>query len=372
MVLFGKVVRSGNVKATWFHISQGFRQMHVTSVTRDWHKELDNTVPEGGETRRQVWNNSVSKRTLWTKPTKFRSQGGTPAGNFKKFDLDKAVGFKTQPIPFSYTERDAALYALGVGVKVNQPDYLKFLYEGNDDFSILPTYAAVVGQVTGEILFSDKIPGFKINRENILHGEQYLEVYKPLPPSGQLSSTLTIVDILDKRSGALVIADIHIYNESNELTAYNQLGYFEVGAGKFGGRMTSEHVKPTVSQPSRNPDNVVEEETLTSQAALYRLSGDFNPLHIDPSFSAKGGLPIPILHGLCTFGHAARHVLMQYADNDVTKFKAMKVRFSRPVIPGQTVRTEMWKEGNRIHIQCKVAENGETVITGAYIDLALE
>uniref|UniRef100_A0A1A8QGH1 Peroxisomal multifunctional enzyme type 2 n=1 Tax=Nothobranchius pienaari TaxID=704102 RepID=A0A1A8QGH1_9TELE len=279
-----------------------------------------------------------------------------------------AAGQTLSTTSFSYDHLQCILYALGVGMSTKDPDHLKFLYEGHPDFSCLPTFgvipsfSAIMG---GQIL---QIPGMDINLAQVLHGEQYLELYRPLPTSGTLTSVSTIADVLDKGSGAVILCDVKTYN-GEELVCFNQFSVFVVGAGGFGGKRSSEQAKAPAPPPKRAPDAVVIESTTRDQAALYRLSGDWNPLHIDPSFAAMAGFKTPILHGLCSFGFAARHVLKQFADNDPSRFKAIKVRFAKPVIPGQSLQTEMWKEGNRIHIQCKVKETGDVVLTGAYVDL---
>ncbi|XP_044302177.1 peroxisomal multifunctional enzyme type 2 [Varanus komodoensis] len=285
------------------------------------------------------------------------------------FDPAKVVGQKLPSAAYEYTPLQPILYALGVGMSTKDPDHLKFLFEGSEEFCCLPTFAVIPAQsfmMDGSLA---GIPGLNIEFNKILHGEQYLELYKPLPTSGKLTSEPTIADILDKGSGALILLDVYTYS-GKDLLCYNQFSVFVIGAGGFGGKRSSEKSKVTVNLPNRPPDAVVTDTTTVDQAALYRLSGDWNFLHIDPGFAALAGFQKPLLHGLCSFGFAARHVLKQFANNDVTKFKAIKVRFAKPVFPGQTLQTEMWKEGNRIHIQTKVKETGDIAIAGAYVDLA--
>lgn len=280
----------------------------------------------------------------------------------------RAVGYKLPSFSSSYTELESIMYALGVGASVKNPKDLKFVYEGSADFSCLPTFGVIIAQKAMMNGGLAEIPGLSVNFAKVLHGEQYLELYKPLPRSGELKCEAVVADILDKGSGIVIVMDVHSYS-GKELICYNQFSVFVVGSGGFGGKRTSEKLKAAVAVPKRPPDAVLRDSTSLNQAALYRLSGDWNPLHIDPSFASIAGFEKPILHGLCTFGFSARHVLQQFADNDVSRFKAIKVRFAKPVYPGQTLQTEMWKEGNRIHFQTKVQETGDIVISNAYVDL---
>ncbi|XP_066470082.1 peroxisomal multifunctional enzyme type 2 isoform X2 [Tiliqua scincoides] len=298
---------------------------------------IQESVSQLNDVLRQIESQDVSPN-----PTSYRAPAFSTG-----FDSAKFVGQKLSSTQYEYTHMQPILYALGVGMSTKDPDHLKFLFEGSDGFCCLPTFAVIPAQSSMLDGGLSSVPGLNIDFTKVLHGEQYLELYKPLPTSGRLTSEASIADILDKGSGAVILLD----------------------AGGFGGKRSSEKTKATVNPPNRKPDSVLTDVTTVDQAALYRLSGDWNPLHIEPGFAALGGFQKPILHGLCSFGYAARHVLKHFANNDVTKFKAIKVRFAKPVFPGQTLQTEMWKEGNRIHICTKVKETGEIAIAGAYVDL---
>ncbi|XP_076322897.1 peroxisomal Multifunctional enzyme type 2 [Tachypleus tridentatus] len=272
---------------------------------------------------------------------------------------------------YSYSYNDVILYALGVGMSTKDPDHLKFLYEGSEDFSVLPTFGCIPAMkaVFRSEALQKEIQRLKVDPTKMVHGEQYLEILKPFPPEGVLNSVVEVIDVLDKGSGALVVLDVNTFNDAGEKVMYSQWSVFFIGAGNFGGKRDSDKIKSIISPPNRKPDCFVTEKTSVDQAALYRLMGDGNPLHIDPSFAAMGGFPQPIMHGLCTFGYAARHALKQFAGNDVTKLEKIKARFAGPLIPGESIQTQMWKEGNRIHFQCIVEETGKVIISGGYVDL---
>ncbi|XP_004412075.1 PREDICTED: peroxisomal multifunctional enzyme type 2 isoform X2 [Odobenus rosmarus divergens] len=349
-------------------VRQKNQRMTPEAVKANWKKicDFDNAskpqrIQESIGSIIGVLNKIDSERGVLTNPTSHAASTATS-------EFAGAIGHKLPPFFSAYTELETIMYALGVGASIKEPKDMKFIYEGSTDFSCLPTFGVIIAQkpiVGGEL---SGIPGFSVNLEKVLHGEQYLELYKPLPRAGNLKCEAVIADVLDKGSGLVILVDVYSYFEE-ELVCYNQFSIFVVGSGGIGGKRTSNKVKVALAVPNRPPDAVLRDTTSLNQAALYRLSGDWNPLHIDPNFAGFAGFDKPILHGLCTFGFSARHVLQQFADNDVSRFKAIKVRFAKPVYPGQTLQTEMWKEGNRIHFQTKIEETGDIVISNAYVDL---
>lgn len=270
------------------------------------------------------------------------------------------VGKELKPLDYVYQNRDVILYALGVGAGAGD-DELKFVYE--NDLQVLPTFGVIppFPTLTGII----GLEGVDINLAMLLHGEQYLELYKPIPGEGRLTSYPRIAALYDKGKGALIEIEVVTKDEKETPLFLNKFGVFIRGEGGFGGEKGPE---PGFTPPEREPDKVVSLPTLPQQALLYRLSGDFNPLHADPAFAAMGGFPKPILHGLCTMGFACRAALREYCNNDPAKFKAMKVRFSRHVFPGENIVTEMWQEEpDQVIIRSKTAERGEYCLSNAAV-----
>lgn len=285
--------------------------------------------------------------------------------------VDQVLGHEFEPTLFKYGDREVILYALGIGASKNPLDQkeLAFVYEDHPGgFKVFPTFAVTFPSGTGLRLIG--MEGLKFNPMMLLHGEQYLEVVKPLPASAQIMSYGKITQVFDKGAGALVLIEVTSKNELGETIALNESAVFIRGLGGFGGDRG-----PSTSQvnapPDREPDAVYQEGVPANQALLYRLAGDRNPLHADPAMAAIGGFDRPILHGLCTFGFAARAVLKTFGDDDPARFKSIKTRFARHFFPGETLVTEMWDAGDgAILFRCKAAERNEYVITNAKVDLS--
>ena len=275
-------------------------------------------------------------------------------------NIVKAKSLQSSGTHFKYDDKDVILYNLGVGAKREE---LPLVYEGSDEFQALPTFGVVpYFGAEGPWNMDDILP--KFNPMMLLHGEQYLEIRKwPIPTSGNLVSYPKLVEVIDKGNAAIMVSGSTTKDaQTGEDIFYNETSAFIRGSGGFGGPSKGTNRGPATASyqaPKRQPDAIVEEATSTELAALYRLNGDRNPLHIDPSFSKVGGFKVPILHGLCFMGISGKHVYQTYGP-----VKSFKVRFAGVVLPGQKLRTEMWKEGDTVIFQTTVVETGKLCIAG--------
>jgi len=275
--------------------------------------------------------------------------------------LDEGAEART----FSYTDKDVMLYALGIGLGRDplEPRELKFVYE--KDLRTVPTAATVLGSNGPPSTPKPTKPGHRtteINRVLMLHGEQKLELHKPLPPSGTFTASSRTIGAFDKGKdkGAVVYNETTWVDPAGEKVATLTSAMFARGDGGFGG--PTEGAPEPHPIPNRAPDRTVELETRDDQALLYRLNGDRNPLHSDPDVAKAAGFDKPILHGLCTYGNTCRAVLQEYCDFDPARIASHQVRFSSPVYPGETIVVDLWKDGNVVSFEARVKERGITVI----------
>lgn len=284
-----------------------------------------------------------------------------------------------------YNMRDLLLYAVGIGC-----EDLKYVYEQEPGFVAFPTYPVLLVNQKGvsfdvdtpassdRYLGKDRRPlgggppGPRLKGVRVgVDGERYIERVKDIPVTGAKMKLRSRLSGVHKRgSGALVETESELVGEDGSVYYRFVSGGFQIGAKDFkdGGSTNSKNITP----PSRDPDVVVEQVVSPTRAHVYRLSGDYNPLHIDPKspMVKNGGFDGPILHGLCSMAHAARAVLESCANNDAARFRAVKVRFASPVYPGNTLVTRCWRvENDRILFTSTVKETGKVAISNAYMDL---
>jgi acyl dehydratase len=264
------------------------------------------------------------------------------------------LSIEAEPSTFAYDADFTMLYALGLGCGATV-DELKFVYE--KDLQALPTMAVMMGGASGDFIAKGGI-----DYTMIVHGEQRLTLHRPLPATGRMISEARCLGVVDKgaEKGALLNVESTARSEDGTLYATAVMTLFCRGDGGFGGPTEGELTLAAV--PARAPDFEIAIPTLPQQAAIYRLSGDRNPLHIDPEMAKRVGFPGPILHGLCTYGIAGRAIMRACADNDPARIAGLDARFSSPVYPGETVTTRIWQDDNAISFECVVAERGVTVI----------
>lgn len=230
--------------------------------------------------------------------------------------------------------RKCILYALGIGA-----EDLRFVFE--EQLQSLPTLATVLGYPG--FLWRDPATG--VDWQRVLHGEQSTVIHRPLPTEGEIVGTTRITDLFDKGEGkgAVALVRREVTDGNGERLATLTMTMLLRGDGGFGGSTEGLPVPHTLPQ-DRAPDITIELPTAANLALIYRLSGDFNPLHIDPTVATAAGFERPILHGLATYGVASRALVAALMHNDPARLKRMDVRFSSPVYPGETIRTEIWRD----------------------------
>lgn len=276
-----------------------------------------------------------------------------------------AIGTVGDPVERSWTSKDALLYAVGVGAGYPDPlGELPFTTENSRgiDQQVLPTFGVLLGAGGGSVLRS--IGTF--NPAMLVHAEQAIELHRPLAPEGTLRVTGRLTDIVDKRSGALVVTEAEgVDAASGEAVLTTRSSVFIRGEGGFGtdggGERSGAAAPAAPAVPDRAPDHSVTYQTLPHQALVYRLSGDRNPLHSDPAFAELAGFDRPILHGLCTYGFTGRALLHLLCGSDPARFRSMDGRFTKPVLPGQALTVDVWVDGEGT-ATFRTSADGEVVI----------
>ncbi|HJO36117.1 MAG: MaoC/PaaZ C-terminal domain-containing protein [Pseudomonadota bacterium] len=266
------------------------------------------------------------------------------------------VGETFNPMPASWTKKDVQLYALGVGA---QPEgELEFVYEQKGP-KVLPTYGVIAGMMS----MGGMMGKVQINLANLLHGEQSITLHRPIPPQAKVECVGKITEVWDKGKAAVLGVEGLVQDKDGPICTTHATIFLR-GAGGFGGERgpSSEGIN---EPPARDPDHVVTYQTRPEQAALYRLSGDPNPIHIDPNFAMMAGYKKPFLHGLCTYGFTGRAILHALCGGDPARFKSFEARFADQVYPGDDIVTKIWVTGEGEALVQAETQKGNTVLSKA-------
>lgn len=275
-------------------------------------------------------------------------------------NYEQVMSMKNLGQKYSYGDREAILYAYGIGMGADALDEreLAFVNEATATprpLKVMPTFATVAawGAWPGKM---------DINRVMLVDGESDLTLHRPLPAAAHITADSSVLGVYDKGKdkGAVIRFQTVLKNSDGEALATLVTSNFARGDGGFGGPAGVQPAPHPI--PARVPDKVIDIPTRPDQALIYRLCGDRNPLHSDPEFAKHAGFSRPILHGLCTYGITCRGVLQTFADHDPGAIKRHAARFSAPLYPGEIITLEMWKDGNVISFEAKVKERAVTVI----------
>jgi acyl dehydratase len=279
-------------------------------------------------------------------------------------NYERILAHRAGPLDASTDERTCILYALGIGIGMDPTDRdeIKFVHER--ELVAFPTLASVLGW-PGRL--TD--PAFGIDSRMVVAASLKVSLNRPLRTQERLTSDPRVVEIVDKGPGkhAILQSARTLMAPGGEVVATVESTSIARGHGGFGGRVTDMPEPPPT--PERAPDAVCDLPTPPNLALIFRLMGDENPLHVDPESAKKSGFPRPILHGSATFGVAAHAVVRAAAGYDPARLASIEARLSRPVFPGETIRTEIWRDGGTIAFRCRVPQRDEIVLTNGWATL---
>ncbi|UQE75650.1 MaoC family dehydratase N-terminal domain-containing protein [Gordonia sp. PP30] len=276
-------------------------------------------------------------------------------------DPTVAVGAELGATTFSWTPREVALYNLAVGAAADPMDTGGLGYVDDTEPKVLPTFATVAATFLATEPPKVRFPGVDIDLAKVVHGSQEVRVHRPLPACGTATTRTRIAEVQDKGSAAVIVQESETVDDAGVPLWTARSSIFAKGEGGFGGeRGTSRRV----SYPERDPDHDLLVPTLPQQALLYRLCGDRNPLHSDPSFAAAAGFPRPILHGLCTHGTVCRALIDDVFGGDPASVGAFSASFAGVVFPGETLRIRAWEDGNRLLATASIVERDDAPALG--------
>ncbi|MCX4582551.1 MaoC/PaaZ C-terminal domain-containing protein [Streptomyces sp. NBC_01481] len=272
-------------------------------------------------------------------------------------DAAKAVAAEPRSAEIRWDRKDVLLYHLGLGAGVPATDPGELRYTLESKLHVLPSFATVAGGRLGVVAGLGS-PGLDIDLTSVLHGGQTIRLHRPLPVEGKAASTSRVAAVYDKGKAAVLVLRTDAADDDGPLwTSDSQI--FVRGEGGFGG---DRGPSVRLEQPEREPDKTVERSIREDQALLYRLSGDFNPLHADPEFAALAGFDRPILHGLCTYGMTLKAVVDTVLGGDVRRVRSYTTRFAGVVFPGETLRIRMWQQDSKVQVSVTAVERDDAPV----------
>ncbi|MFJ9648635.1 MaoC/PaaZ C-terminal domain-containing protein [Streptomyces sp. NPDC004244] len=272
-------------------------------------------------------------------------------------DAARALAAEPRLGDIAWDHKDVQLYhlGLGAGIPATDPDELRYTLESR--LHVLPSFATVAGAGMA-MLGGLAAPGIDVNLASVLHGGHSIELHRPIPVEGRARSSSRVAAVWDKGKAAVIVLRSEVADADGPLwTSDAQI--FVRGEGGFGGDRGPSARSET---PEREPDRVEERTVREEQALLYRLSGDWNPLHADPEFAKLAGFDRPILHGLCSYGMTLKAVVDTVLGGDVSRVRAYRTRFAGIVFPGETLRIRMWQEPGRVRVEVGAADRDDAPV----------